>query len=218
MTSTTDLNKTSDLKTNKNKSVKPPTYLQRCMIFAKLSSTDKLKVIWRSLTTCCNSLPRIFAIFIGLGFIAVSTFAWVEDQNWIDSLYWMSTTSTTTGYGDIAPKKELGKLLTSLFMHAWYILGAIFLANLIAKILHDPHIWSDAEQRALLATVRRTEIRQMIDGENLRRMMRRPGARVEPLPEPTFDKNGDVTNITVNELPALATLPPVINDSSASAA
>ncbi len=211
------MNSTTDTESQTQQHIVPdkaPKLRYRAMSFIKMSPSDKLNLLWRTLTRCCNSIPRIFLIFFVAGIIAVTTFSLVEGQNWLDSLYWMSTTSTTTGYGDIAPKKELGKLLTSLFMHAWYILGAIFLANLVANVLYDPHIWSDAEQRAMSAAMRRVEVRQMVTDEHVRVIMRSLGLQAQMLPELEFDKEGNPTNISVEKLPTLALLPPVINDSS----
>lgn len=43
------------------------------------------------------------------------TFCWVEGWGFDDSLYWVVSTLTTIGYGDLAPSTSLGKVLLVFF-------------------------------------------------------------------------------------------------------
>jgi len=45
---------------------------------------------------------------------------WVEGWGWIDSLYFCVISLTTVGYGDLAPKRIIGKIFTM-----FYLLGGI---------------------------------------------------------------------------------------------
>ncbi len=54
-------------------------------------------------------------LIIATFFVVISgtlVFHWVEGWGWIDSFYFSVITLTTTGYGDLAPQTDLGKILT----------------------------------------------------------------------------------------------------------
>lgn len=43
-------------------------------------------------------------------------FAWLEDWSYLDSFYFSVVTLATVGYGDFAPKTDMGKLLDVFFI------------------------------------------------------------------------------------------------------
>ncbi|MFA5077338.1 MAG: potassium channel family protein [Candidatus Micrarchaeia archaeon] len=59
-------------------------------------------------------------IFLTLGFVA---YHYVEGWDWLTSLYFMSATMTTVGYGDVVPKTTLGRLMTVFFMWVGISIG-----------------------------------------------------------------------------------------------
>jgi hypothetical protein len=63
----------------------------------------------------------------------------VEDWGWIDSFYFCVTTLTTVGYGDFAPKTDIGKIFTTLYL----LIGIGFLLGYI-KIIADTTIKNEA--------------------------------------------------------------------------
>lgn len=69
------------------------------------------------------------AATIGLGVVFYHT---VEDLSWIDSFYFCMVTLTTIGYGDIAPKTDIGKLFTSFYILIGIGIIAAY-ANLLLK-------------------------------------------------------------------------------------
>jgi voltage-gated potassium channel len=56
----------------------------------------------------------------------------VEHFKWLDSLYFCVITLTTIGYGDFAPKTDLGKLFTIFYVLVGVGIIATF-ANLLIK-------------------------------------------------------------------------------------
>ncbi|MCD4740284.1 potassium channel family protein [archaeon] len=58
-----------------------------------------------------------FAVFSLAVLLTAGTFSFHELEKWsyVDSFYFTGVTLTTIGYGDLAPKSELGKLFTVFF-------------------------------------------------------------------------------------------------------
>jgi voltage-gated potassium channel Kch len=58
---------------------------------------------------------KIFYALLLLGavyVIAIETYHYVEGWDWLDSIYFTTSTITTVGYGDVTPLTDLGKMVT----------------------------------------------------------------------------------------------------------
>lgn len=61
-------------------------------------------------------LLYITSVIIIVLTIGTIFYHFIEKWNYLDSLYFSSYTITTVGYGDIAPKTDIGKLFTIFYM------------------------------------------------------------------------------------------------------
>ncbi len=67
----------------------------------------------------------IFAIFLMLIVYTIGIIIYhaVEGWSWLDSLYFMTVTFTTVGYGDVIPRTEVGRMLTIAFIWVGVSIG-----------------------------------------------------------------------------------------------
>lgn len=66
----------------------------------------------------------------------------VEGWTWVDSFYFSTITVTTVGYGDVAPKTDIGKLFT-----AFFAIGSIGIFISIATNIINNHVESYVQKR-----------------------------------------------------------------------
>ncbi|RSL33360.1 potassium channel protein [Salibacterium salarium] len=89
--------------------------------------------------------------FFTLLFIAVSVIGiqWIEPEtfNFMDALWWVMTTSTTVGYGDISPVTVGGQWFTMLFV---YPIGIGIIGVVISKIFDSMLHYKQAKEEGRL--------------------------------------------------------------------
>ncbi|VVB98110.1 Hyperpolarization-activated voltage-gated potassium channel [uncultured archaeon] len=70
-----------------------------------------------------------FAIFLVVIVFIIGAYAYekVEGWNLVTAVYFMSSTMTTVGYGDVTPQTETGRILTIFFMWIGVSLGLYLL-------------------------------------------------------------------------------------------
>ena len=77
-----------------------------------------------------NSLHYVTFISVAIIIIAGIAFSRIEDQEFLQGVWWAITTVTTVGYGDLYPESNTGKILAVVVM----IVGIGFVSILTANI------------------------------------------------------------------------------------
>lgn len=74
------------------------------------------------------SLVLILILFI----VGASVYHSVEGWTWLESIYFMTVTFTTVGYGDLVPKTDYGRLFTIVIIWAGISTAFFLLYNIAA--------------------------------------------------------------------------------------
>lgn len=81
----------------------------------------------------------IFRVLFGLvvGLLALGTIAFhlTEGWDWLDALYFSIVTMATVGYGDLAPRTPLGKMLAIVFIVLGIGVLVAFAQRLVAQMV-----------------------------------------------------------------------------------
>lgn len=117
------------------------------------------------LKKACDTLREVILIYLGVIIIAATIFWIVEEQTFVDSLYWAGTTATSTGYGDISPKTIIGKVVAVLLMHAaiLFVLPLV-IAHMINTLIENQNEFSDEEQENLKRDI--ADIKRLLEENN----------------------------------------------------
>jgi hypothetical protein len=84
----------------------------------------------------------VYFVTITIGVVGMIVF---ENTNLVDACYWASTTITSTGYGDVIPKTDEGKIFAILFQQFGIVIVlALTIAWVLGKVNHD--LFSHDEQ------------------------------------------------------------------------
>ncbi len=78
---------------------------------------------------------RILFIFLGMIFFVALLYSKLEKISFFDSIYWVITTCSTVGYGDISPKTVIAKILTMILMVSGVALLGYLLSTMSDQII-----------------------------------------------------------------------------------
>lgn len=99
------------------------------------------------LVTIANTIPALLATLVLtlLGFAGV--FSVVENIDYQDALYWSVVTMSTTGYGDISPATDAGRLVAgALMLWSIFFLLPAAIYHVAERLIQDRDEWSHEEQ------------------------------------------------------------------------
>lgn len=99
-----------------------------------------------------------FVVFYILGILFYKTY---EDLSLLDSIYFITTTITTLGYGNIAPKTPGGKIFTSFYMYigivlCFSVIGDVF--HFLVELLKKPYKIKHRKRRTKLQVLIRSTL------------------------------------------------------------
>lgn len=99
-----------------------------------------------------DTLVELFAIYLGIVVLAALGYMAFEGGALRDALWWAVVTATTTGYGDIAPKTDAGRVVGALLMHASvFLIAPLIIVRMTQRLLEDRDAFTHEEQEALKA-------------------------------------------------------------------
>lgn len=93
-----------------------------------------------------NTLLALVITLFVIWVIAALVYYKVEDYRLIDCFHFAMQTLSTTGYGDVPPKTDSGKILAMVVQPQALVMTALFFANFTARAVHNPDVFSHDEQ------------------------------------------------------------------------
>ena len=110
------------------------------------------------LQAATDTLLELAAVYLVILLLAGALFMLVEGQPLLDSIYWAGTTATSTGYGDIAPKTWLGRMLALGLMHlSIFGIAPLIVVRLIDRMNEDRDAFTHEEQQMIADRLERIE-------------------------------------------------------------
>lgn len=107
---------------------------------------------------CVASRARWLGIAFATVFLGCSlAYGLIEDKGPVESMWWALVTGSTVGYGDFYPETTAGRGVGAVLIVSMLVLVACATANLTARLIPDPHVFTDEEQRELFDKERRQE-------------------------------------------------------------
>jgi voltage-gated potassium channel len=103
------------------------------------------------LATATDTLKEVLMIYSFMLFGVACLFCYFESISLADSIYWAGITATSTGYGDISPKTDVGKAIAFLWAHiAIFAIAPLIIVRYMVKIIDQRDNFTHEEQLHLI--------------------------------------------------------------------
>lgn len=107
------------------------------------------------LLTIANHKWILLAAYLSSLVIGAFIFSALENRNMVDSIYWAVVSGTSTGFGDVTPHTDAGKLFVAGYL-LWTIpvMASLITAFIVEHLRQDPNTFTHAEQEEILSYIR----------------------------------------------------------------
>ncbi|MEA1072034.1 potassium channel family protein [Sphingomonas sp. LY160] len=107
-----------------------------------------------------DTFKELVFIYVALLVGASLIFMIAEGHSFADSLYWAGTTATSTGYGDISPKTNLGRGVAVILMHlSIFVIAPMIVVRLIDRLNENRDAFTHEEQLLILEGIQKIDDR-----------------------------------------------------------
>lgn len=111
----------------------------------------------RAATDTFAELALIYAALLCISALLIHHFEGFDPAT---ALYWAATTATSTGYGDISPKTDGGRLVAVVLMHlSIFVVAPMIVVRLIDRLNENRDAFTHDEQVRILEAIVRIEAR-----------------------------------------------------------
>jgi voltage-gated potassium channel len=111
----------------------------------------------RAATDTFTELAMIYAVLL---LTSAGLLMQFEDLDFATAIYWAATTATSTGYGDISPKSDGGRLVAVSLMHlSIFVVAPLIVVRLVDRLNENRDAFTHEEQIHILEGIARIEAR-----------------------------------------------------------
>lgn len=114
----------------------------------------------KKLQAATDTFTELAAIYAVLLLVSAGLLMQFEDLDFGTAIYWAATTATSTGYGDISPRTDAGRIVAVVLMHlSIFVVAPLIVVRLVDRLNEDRDAFTHEEQVHILEGIARIEAR-----------------------------------------------------------